>query len=85
MYQYIQQRLCRNEKRKRKKERKERKIVNYRRRTCKRVLISTPLYQVGAGTFVNYLSEMSTRIRKILLLDSRTRPMRRADNLIVIY
>jgi hypothetical protein len=40
LYQYIQQVLCRNE-----------KIVNYRIETCRRVLISTPLYQVGAGTF----------------------------------
>jgi hypothetical protein len=28
------------------------KIVNYRIETCRRVLINTPLYQVGAETFV---------------------------------
>jgi hypothetical protein len=43
--------LCRNEKRKERKEERK-KIVNYRIETCRRVLISTPLYQVGAGTFV---------------------------------
>jgi hypothetical protein len=40
--------LCRKEKRKQ----KERKEVNYRIEICRRVLISAPLYQVGAGTFV---------------------------------
>jgi hypothetical protein len=57
--------LCRNERitekkrrkvKKRKdnirKEKKENKIVNYRIEACRRVLISTPLYQVGAGNFV---------------------------------
>jgi hypothetical protein len=34
--------------------RKEKKIVNYRIETCRRMLISPPLYQVGAGTFVTY-------------------------------
>jgi hypothetical protein len=34
------------------KKRNEKKIVNYRIETCRRVLISTPLYQVGARTFV---------------------------------
>jgi hypothetical protein len=29
--------------------RKEKKIVNYKIETCRRVLISTPLYQVRAG------------------------------------
>jgi hypothetical protein len=33
------------------KKRKEKKIVSHRIETCRRVLISTPLYQVGAGTF----------------------------------
>jgi hypothetical protein len=41
--------FCRNEKR---KKRIEKKVVNYRIETCRRVLISTPLYQAGAGTFV---------------------------------
>jgi hypothetical protein len=31
------------------KEKKERKIVNYRIETCRRVLISTPVYKVDAG------------------------------------
>jgi hypothetical protein len=39
---------------KRENRRKEKKIVNYRIETCRRVLTSTPLYQVGAGTFVTY-------------------------------
>jgi hypothetical protein len=37
--------MCKNEKRK-EKERKEKKVVNYRIETCERVLISTALYQV---------------------------------------
>jgi hypothetical protein len=37
---------------KRKEKRKEKKIVSYRIEICRRVFISTPLYQVGAGTFV---------------------------------
>jgi hypothetical protein len=40
--------LCRNEKRKEKK----RKENNCRIETCGKVFINTPLYQVGAGTFV---------------------------------
>jgi hypothetical protein len=40
--------LCRIRKEKKKKKKK----VNYRIETSRRVLISTPLYQVGAGTFV---------------------------------
>jgi hypothetical protein len=31
---------------------KEKKIVNSRIETCRRVLISTSLYHAGAGTFV---------------------------------
>jgi hypothetical protein len=46
LYQYIQQMSSRNE------ERKEKKLVNYGIETCRRVLISTSLYQVSAGTFV---------------------------------
>jgi hypothetical protein len=42
--------LCRNE-----KEKKENKLVNYRIETCRRVLISTPLYQVGVETFVIHI------------------------------
>jgi hypothetical protein len=34
------------------KEERENKTVNYRKETCRRALISTPLYQVGAGTIV---------------------------------
>jgi hypothetical protein len=34
------------------KERKEKKVANYKTETSRRVLISTPLYQVGVGTFV---------------------------------
>jgi hypothetical protein len=34
------------------KKRKENKTVNCRIETGRRVFISTPLYQVGAGTFV---------------------------------
>jgi hypothetical protein len=51
--------MCRDEIRKKKKEMegkkrkgKKKKIVKYRMKTCRRVLISTPQYQVGAGTFV---------------------------------
>jgi hypothetical protein len=38
--------------RKEKEGKKEKTLVNYRIETCRRVLMSTPLYQVGAGTFV---------------------------------
>jgi hypothetical protein len=41
--------LCRNEKR---KEKKRKKVINYRIEACRRVFINAPLYQVGAGTFV---------------------------------
>jgi hypothetical protein len=34
------------------KKKEEKKIVNYKTGTCRIVLISTPLYQVGVGTFV---------------------------------
>jgi hypothetical protein len=40
--------MCRNERRKEKKK----ESINYRIETCRRVLISSPLYQVGAGTLV---------------------------------
>jgi hypothetical protein len=32
--------------------RKEKKIAKYRIETCRKVLISTPVYQIGAGTFM---------------------------------
>jgi hypothetical protein len=35
------------------KKEKKRKIVSFRIETCRRVLISTPLSQLGAGTFEN--------------------------------
>jgi hypothetical protein len=37
---------------KKERKKKEKKTVNYRIETCRRVLISSPLYQEGAGTSV---------------------------------
>jgi hypothetical protein len=37
-----------------KKNTEEKKIVNYRIETCRRGLIGTPLYQVGAVNFVSH-------------------------------
>jgi hypothetical protein len=42
----------RKEKERKGRKRKEKKIVGFRIETCRRVPISPPLYQVGAGTFV---------------------------------
>jgi hypothetical protein len=43
---------CVGMRKEKKKKGKEKKRANYRIETCRKVLISTPLYQVGAGTFV---------------------------------